>query len=124
MNLFEKLPLAYKKAVEWSSRNEEFVKRAGFTLMSRLAVSDKKAEDEKFVEFFPCIKKESADSRNYVKKAVNWALRQIGKRNLNLNKMVIKVGEEIYSLDSKSARWIASDALRELKSEKLLVFKN
>ena len=120
MNLFEKLPLAYKKAVEWSSRNEEFVKRAGFTLMARLAVSDKKAEDEKFIELFPCIKKESADSRNYVKKAVNWALRQIGKRNLNLNKMAVKVGEEIYSLDSKSARWIASDALRELKSEKVL----
>ncbi|GAI53353.1 unnamed protein product, partial [marine sediment metagenome] len=120
MNLFEKLPLAYKKAVEWSSRNEEFVKRAGFTLMARLAVSDKKAEDEKFMEFFPCIKKESADSRNYVKKAVNWALRQIGKRNLNLNKMAVKVGEEIYSLDSKSARWIASDALRELKNEKVL----
>jgi len=119
MNLFEKMPVAYRKAVEWSSRKEEFVKRAGFALMARLAVSDKKAPDEKFTSFFPYIKKESTDGRNYVKKAVNWALRQIGKRNISLNKLAIEVGEEIYELDSKSARWIASDALRELKDEKV-----
>ena len=119
MNLFEKLPFAYEKAVHWSSREEEFVKRAGFVLMARLAVSDKKAADEKFINFLPYIKRESTDSRNYVKKAVNWALRQIGKRNINLNKLAISAGEEIYSIDSKSARWIASDALRELKNEKI-----
>lgn len=119
MNLFEKLPFVYNKAVEWSSRDEEFVKRAGFVLMARLAVSDKEADDKKFITFFPYIKKESADSRNYVRKAVNWALRQIGKRNITLNKLAIKAGEEIYSIDSKSARWIASDALRELKNEKI-----
>jgi 3-methyladenine DNA glycosylase AlkD len=119
MNLFEKLPFAYNKAVEWSSRDEEFIKRAGFVLMARLAVSDKKAADEKFISFLPFIKKESTDSRNFVKKAVNWALRQIGKRNITLNKLAIKAGEEIYSIDSKSARWIASDALRELKNEKI-----
>mgnify|MGYP000132519189 CR=1 FL=1 len=79
INLFRRLPLAYKKAIEWSGCNEEFVKRAGFVLMANLAVSDKEAEDEKFISFFPYIKKESTDGRNYVKKAVNWALRQIGK---------------------------------------------
>lgn len=119
MNFFEKLPFAYEKAVQWSGREEEFVKRAGFVLMARLAVSDKKAADEKFISFLPYIKRESADSRNYVKKAVNWALRQIGKRNITLNKLAIKAGEEIYSIGCKSARWIASDALRELKNEKI-----
>ena len=117
LNLFEKTGFAYQKAVEWSSYEEEFVKRAGFVLMARLAVSDKKAPDERFETFFPYIKREAGDNRNYVKKAVNWALRQIGKRNLKLNKEAIKTAEEVQLLDSKSARWIASDALRELKSE-------
>ena len=119
MNLFKRLPIAYKKAIEWSSRSEEFVKRAGFALMAVLTVGDKKAKDEKFVKFLPYIIRESTDGRNYVKKAVNWALRQIGKRNLNLNRIAIKAGEEIYNIDSRSAKWIASDALRELKSEKV-----
>lgn len=117
MNLFEKVPLAYKKAVEWSGRKEEYVKRAGFVLMARLAIGDKKAGDEKFISFLPYIERESIDSRNYVKKAVNWALRQIGKRNITLNKLVVKAAEEIYSIDSKSTKWIASDALRELISD-------
>lgn len=119
MNLFEKTGFAYRKCVEWSSREEEFVKRAGFALMARLAVSDKKAGDERFMEFLPIIKRESVDERNYVKKAVNWALRQIGKRNRELNKAAIKTAEEIRAIDSKSARWIASDALRELTSDKV-----
>jgi 3-methyladenine DNA glycosylase AlkD len=117
MNLFEKMPIAYLKAVEWSFRDEEFVKRAGFALMARLAVSDKKAEDAKFEEFFPHIIRESVDERNYVKKAVNWALRQIGKRNIGLNKKALEVSNKIHKIDSKSAKWIASDALRELESE-------
>jgi 3-methyladenine DNA glycosylase AlkD len=115
-NLFEKTDLAPKKAVEWSSREEEFVKRAGFVLMARLAVSDKKAEDCLFEEFFPLIKREAIDRRNFVKKAVNWALRQIGKRNPNLNARAIETAEGIQKIDSKSARWIASDAIRELTS--------
>ncbi len=119
MNLFKKSPIVYEKAVEWSKRDKEFVKRAGFALMAVLAVGDKKAGDDKFIKFLPYIKKESTDGRNYVKKAVNWALRQIGKRNLNLNKIAIKTGEEIYNIDSKSAKWIASDALRELKSKEV-----
>ena len=117
MNLFEKTEFAYKKAVEWSSGGKEFVKRAGFVLMARLAVSDKKTDDDKFEKFFPIIKKEATDDRNYVKKAVNWALRQIGKRNLNLNGKAIKIAKEIQGMDSKSAKWIASDAIRELTSE-------
>lgn len=117
MNLFEKKTFAYQKAVEWSSRDEEFVKRAGFVLMARLAVSDKKAEDKEFEMFLPMIVREASDNRNFVKKAVNWALRQIGKRNHNLNRKAIKTANDIQKIDSKSARWIASDAIRELTGE-------
>ena len=117
MNLFEKHPLAWSKAVEWSKHASEGKKRAAFVLMARLAVSDKKAPDEKFEPFFPLIICESTDERNLVKKAVNWALRQIGKRNKALNWQAIQVAKQIAVIDSKSARWIAADALRELKSE-------
>ncbi len=120
MNLFEKTTYAYQKAFEWYKRDEEFVCRAGFVMMARLAVSDKKAGDDQFTQFFPCIKEKSPDERNYVKKAVNWALRQIGKRNLNLNAKAVKIGEEIGLSDSKSAKWIAADALRELRSKAVL----
>jgi 3-methyladenine DNA glycosylase AlkD len=116
-NLFGKTKFAYQKAVEWSSNNEEFIKRAGFVLMARLAVSDKKADDEEFLKFLPIIKRESTDNRNFVKKAVNWALRQIGKRSVALNEMAIKAADEIQQMDSRSARWVASDAIRELTSE-------
>lgn len=117
MNLFEKTKFAYRKAVEWSSNDREFIKRAGFVLMARLAVGDRKADDREFIKFLPIIKRESTDNRNFVKKAVNWALRQIGKRNLALNEMAIKTANEIQQMDSTSARWIASDALRELTGE-------
>ena len=119
MNLFEKTTWAWDKAVEWSSKHDEFVKRAGFVMMARLAVSEKKAADKLFYTFFPIIKRETGDSRNFVKKAVNWALRQIGKRNPVLNKKAIEVARDIHNIDSKSAKWIASDALRELESEKV-----
>ncbi|MBI2845683.1 MAG: DNA alkylation repair protein [Chloroflexi bacterium] len=115
-NLFDKTSWAYQKAVEWSKRREEFVKRAGFALMACLAWHDKQAKDETFLKFFPAIKKGAGDERNFVKKAVNWALRNIGKRSRSLNQAAIKTAEEIQKLDSKSARWIATDALRELKS--------
>ena len=115
-NLFEDTPFAYKKAVAWSKRKEEFIKRAGFVMMARLAVSDKKAEDERFLRFLPLIKSESTDNRNFVKKAVNWALRQIGKRNINLNRKAIETARKIQEMDSRSAKWIASDALKELTS--------
>ncbi len=119
MNLLEKTGYAYRKCVEWSSRRDEFVKRAGFALMARLAVSDKKTEDREFIKFLPIIKRESVDERNYVKKAVSWALRQIGKRNRSLNIAAIKTAGEIQRLDSRSARWIAAEALRELTSERV-----
>jgi 3-methyladenine DNA glycosylase AlkD len=117
MNLLWLTPFAYNKCFEWASRDEEFVKRAGFALMAHLAWRDKDAPDERIAGFLPVIKKEATDERNFVKKAVNWALRQIGKRNLALNKQAIATAREIQSLDSKSARWIAADALRELESE-------
>ena len=117
MNLFEKTPYVYKKAYEWSERNEEFVKRAGFVLMARLGFTDRNAEDKKLEMFFPVIKREARDERNFVKKAVNWAIRQIGKRNKYLNVKAIELSEEIRKMNSKSARWIANDALRELQSE-------
>ena len=116
-NLFNKHPLVWKKILDWSKREEVFVKRAAFALLSCLAVHDKEAPDEKFIDFFPVIKRESGDNRNFVKKAVNWALRNIGKRNLNLNKAAIKVAGEIQQIDSKASRWIASNALRELESD-------
>ena len=119
INLFRKTPFAYKKVFEWSTREEEFVKRAAFAMIAVLAVHDKKAEDEKFEDFFPLIIKESVDNRNFVKKAVNWALRQIGKRNINLNKRSVEIAEEIHTIDSKSAKWIAADAIKELESEKI-----
>jgi 3-methyladenine DNA glycosylase AlkD len=117
LNLFDKTEFAYQKAIEWSERSEEFVKRTGFVLMAQFAVHDKKASDKDFMQFFPIIKREATDERNFVKKAVNWALRQIGKRNLNLNDKAIEIAKEIQQLDSKSAKWIATDALRELTSE-------
>ena len=119
MNLFGRTGSAYQKAVEWSERDEEFVKRAGFVIMARLAVSDKKAVDSLFEDFLPIIKREAHDNRNYVKKAVNWALRQIGKRNAHLNKKAIATAEEILEMDSKAAKWIASDAIRELTNKKI-----
>lgn len=118
-SLFDRTELAYAKAVEWSAREEEFVKRAGFVLMAALSVHDKKSPDKAFEKFFPIIVRESKDERNFVKKAVNWALRQIGKRSPALNKKAVEVGERISKIDSRSARWIAADALRELKSDKV-----
>ena len=120
-SLFDLTPLAWIKIVEWAERDEEFVKRGAFSLIAGLAVHDKKSSDKKFERFSPLIKKHSIDDRNYVKKAVNWALRNIGKRNLDLNKQMIKLSEEILKIDSNSAKWIARDALRELTSEKIQI---
>jgi 3-methyladenine DNA glycosylase AlkD len=115
-NLFDRTPFAYRKAFEWSKRKEEFVRRAGYVLMATLAVHDKSASDAKLAKFFPVLIRGATDERNFVRKAVNWALRQIGKRNRHLCKLAIKTGREIARIDSKAARWIAADALRELTS--------
>jgi 3-methyladenine DNA glycosylase AlkD len=116
-NLFDRTAFAFQKTLEWSSRSGEFPKRAGFVIMACLAVHDKKARDEMFEAFFPLILKEAGDERNFVKKAVNWALRGVGKRNFNLNRKAIQTALAMREMDSKSARWIAADALRELNSE-------
>jgi len=118
-SLFDLTPLAREKIFEWAEREEEFIKRGAFSLIAGLSVHDKKASDKEFEQFSLLIKKHSTDERNYVKKAVNWALRNIGKRNLILNKKMIKLAEEILKIDSKTARWIARDALKELTSEKV-----
>ena len=117
MNLFDKTPLAWEKVRDWSVRNKEFVKRAAFTLIACLAWHDKKAEDARFIELLPLIAEAATDERNFVKKAVNWALRHIGKRNRNLNRAAVDAAREIQRYDSKAARWIARDAIRELESE-------
>ena len=114
--LFCRTPFAYEKAFEWAEKNPEFLKRAGFSMMAYLAVHDKKAEDEKLIAFLPVIEKHYYDDRNFVRKAVNWALRQIGKRNRNLNKLAIEAAERIKLQNTRPARWIAADALRELRS--------
>jgi 3-methyladenine DNA glycosylase AlkD len=116
MNLFWKHPSAYKKAIEWTKLKPEFERRAGFSLMAVLAWHDKSALNTKFENLYPFIKNCATDERNYVKKAVNWALRQIGERNPNLKEKSKKLAEEITAdyPNSKSAQWIAKDALREL----------
>ena len=118
-HLFCRSEFAYKKVLEWSEREEEFIKRAGIVLIAWLAVHDKKADDEKIAQFLPILESKADDERNFIKKAVNWSLRQIGKRNLNLNKLAIESAEKIKSQNTKSARWIAADALRELTNEKV-----
>ena len=116
-NLFDKTEHAYAKAFEWSGTEAEFVKRAGFVMMAALAVHDKRADDAKLAAFLPVIEGAACDERNFVKKAVNWALRQIGKRSRGLNRLAVESGRRIQSLDSRAARWIAADALRELTGE-------
>ncbi len=115
--LFDQTPYAYEKALQWSASRREYVKRAGFVLMTQLAVHDKKALDETMLQFLPVIVRESGDERNFVKKAVNWALRQIGKRNRRLNAAAIATAHEILALNTRAGRWIARDALRELRSD-------
>ena len=116
-NLFKDTKFAKKKILEWSERKEEFVKRTAFALICEFAYHDKTMKDADFETYFPIIKREATDERNFVKKAVNWALRNIGKRNLTLNKKAIKIAEEIKKIQNKTSRWIANYALRELKSE-------
>ena len=113
-NLFDKTPYAYQKAIEWCHQEQEFVRRAGFVLMAELAVHDKSAPDEAFLPFFPLMKQYAVDERNFVKKAVNWALRQIGKRNSRLRVLALEWAEAIKGVDSKTAQWIAKDAMKEL----------
>ncbi len=118
LNLFAQTSFAWDATRQWAIRREEFVKRAGFALMAVLAVHDSEASDEKFLRLLPLVRRAASDERNFVKKAVNWALRQIGKRNRNLNRRSLVFANEISRQDFPSARWIAKDAIRELKDWK------
>jgi 3-methyladenine DNA glycosylase AlkD len=115
-NLFDKTPTSRAKALVWSARPEEFVRRAGFTLMAALATHDRRMTSEDFEPFFAAILERASDERNFVRKAVNWALRGIGKRSLALNIRAIEIARQMETQPSKSARWNAKDALKELTS--------
>jgi 3-methyladenine DNA glycosylase AlkD len=117
--LFDKTPYAFQKAVEWCHREQEFVRRAGFVMMAELAVHDKQASDEVFLPFFPLMQQYATDKRNFVKKAVNWALRQIGKRNDHLRVVALQWAEVIKAMDSQTAQWIAKDAIKELQGREV-----
>jgi 3-methyladenine DNA glycosylase AlkD len=130
-SLFDQTAFAWTKAVEWAARGDEWVKRAAFALMAGLAVHDKKAGDKAFLALLPIIEREAWDKRNFVKKSVNWALRNIGKRNRALNDAAIACAERIRDAaneraagprggdtKTRAARWVATDALRELTSQK------
>jgi 3-methyladenine DNA glycosylase AlkD len=115
--LYAHTKFAWKKAAEWSRRSKEFEKRAAFSLVAYLSYKDREAPNSRFVKFLRVIEREAHDERNFVKKAVNWTLRNIGKRNLRLNREAIRAAESIRGQGSRSARWIAADALRELRSD-------
>ena len=117
MGLFSKSKFALAKILEWTKREREFEKRAGFAMMAAYCMADKKSDNDLFEQFFPIIKRAANDERLYVKKAVNWALRNIGKRNIDLKEAAIDVANEILKFDSKSAKWIAKNALRELQKD-------
>ena len=117
MNLFEKAPLAWRKVFDWSRRKEEYVKRAAYALLACLAWHDKEAPDDAFIRMLPLIKAGANDDRNYVKKAVSWALRNIGKRNAKLRAAALQTAQELKAMGSKTAKWIANDTIRELTNE-------
>ena len=116
MHLFDRTPHAFDKVVQWTRRSREFERRAAFALLASLAVHDRRAPDETFASRLPLIERAATDERNFVKKAVNWALRQIGKRNHALNAAAIAVAERLAASGSPAARWVGKDAVRELTS--------
>lgn len=116
-NLFDKTPLAWDKIPEWAGREAEFEKRAAYALIACLAWHDKEAADDDFIRQMPIIKAGADDGRNYVKKGVSWALRNIGKRNPNLNKIAMGTAGELLAMESKTAQWIARDTIRDITSE-------
>ena len=119
INLLIDLPEARENIFVWCESEKEFVKRTAFSLIAVIAVHDKKAEPEDFDKYFPLIKEASFDNRNFVKKSVNWALRQIGKRDWECNKKALEVACEISEIDDNACRWVSSNAIRELESEKV-----
>jgi 3-methyladenine DNA glycosylase AlkD len=120
VHLFRKTPFAFEMAERWTKARAEYIRRAGFALLATLAVHEKATDDAVFLGFFHAIRSAATDERNFVKKAVNWALRQIGKKNLHLHEEAIKCAAELIEMDSKSSRWIGRDALRELQDPKIV----
>jgi len=121
MGLFAKSQYAIPKAIEWSNRKKEFEKRAGFTIIAAYCMADKVSPNNLFEQFLPIIKRECKDERLYVKKAVNWALRNLGKRNTDLKLKAVSLAEEILKINDKTATWIAKNALKELTNEKVRI---
>lgn len=120
-DLFDHTQFANAKVFEWAEREEEFIRRAAFAMIAYMAVHDKKRDDMDFLKHLPLIENYSNDERNFVKKAVNWALRQIGKRSAALHPHALELAEKLAAAeDNKTARWIGTDAARELKGEKIL----
>jgi 3-methyladenine DNA glycosylase AlkD len=115
-HLFDKTPHAWSKITQWSRRKPEFEKRAAFALLASVALHDKTAPDKPFLSALQLIEREAEDSRNFVKKGVNWALRGIGKRNAKLRVAAMKVAKRLAASESSAARWVGKDALRELQS--------
>ena len=115
LSVFRRTPHAWAKARQWTSRRAAFVKRAGFSLFAVLAVHDRTADEAAFLDALALVEREAGDERNTVKKSVNWALRQIGKRDVRLRRAAIAAATRIAEQDSRAARWIAADALRELR---------
>jgi 3-methyladenine DNA glycosylase AlkD len=118
-SLFDQTPYAYDKVHQWADNENEFIKRAAFSLIAGLAVHDKKATNQMFEGLLPLLITHATDERNYVKKAVNWALRNIGKRNQYLNKKALQTADTIQKIPTRPAKWISSDAIKELTSEKI-----
>ena len=114
--VFDRTEFAEAMAERWSGRKAEYVKRAAFSIMAGMAVHRKELPDEIFLRFINLIEREATDERNFVRKAVNWALRGIGKRNASLRRAAMAAAKRIALIDSRAARWIASDALRELRA--------
>ena len=119
-NLFRKTPFAIDYSLKWPEDNKLFIKRAGFVLMAVLAVHNKKMSDEDFKKYFPIIREHSIDERNFVKKSVNWALRQIGKRNRNLHSIAKALALDLTNSESKASKWVGRNAINELNSERVL----
>ena len=119
-NLFDRTRFGRRKAALWAGRKQEFVRRAGFALIAALAWHDQQADDELFVGYLALVEQYAFDERNFVKKAVNWALRNIGKRNRALNRAAVACARRIARQDSRAARWVAADAIRELTNPKTI----
>jgi 3-methyladenine DNA glycosylase AlkD len=121
MAVFARTEYAIQKIDEWSDREEEYVKRAAFAIMAAYTMADKKADNQTFTKMFPYIREAADDNRTYVKKAVNWALRSIGKRNVDLKLEAIALSRELLDMNEKAASWIAKDAIKELEGENVRI---